>query len=199
MTALFSVIDLDCGSITGVRFDIAAGERVCLGGPSGSGKTRLLRALADLDPHSGDIYLHGRTHREYPPYQWRRRVAMLPAESAWWAPTVGDHMDGVDAEALSALGLPQDATRWPVERLSAGEKQRLALLRLTAGREPEVLLLDEPTANLDPESVERVEHYLLVLARERGVGMLWVTHDAAQVGRVGSRAMRTASGRLEPA
>ena len=199
MTVLFSAIDLDCGSLSGVRFEMAAGERVCLGGPSGSGKTRMLRALADLDPHSGDIRLRGRAQREYPPHQWRRHLAMLPAETAWWAPTVGDHIDSVDAKALSTLGLPEDATRWPVERLSAGEKQRLALLRLTAGREPEVLLLDEATANLDPASVERVEHYLLALARERGVGMLWVTHDAAQVGRVATRAMRTASGRLEHA
>jgi ABC-type iron transport system FetAB ATPase subunit len=108
-------------------------------------------------------------------------------------------MDRVDAGALSALGLPEDAAQWPVERLSAGEKQRLALLRLTAGRNPEVLLLDEPTANLDPASVERVEAYLLALARERGLGMLWVTHDAAQVGRVATAALRIASGRLEPA
>jgi ABC-type iron transport system FetAB ATPase subunit len=199
MTVLLSATDVDCGSLSGVRFAIAAGERICLGGPSGSGKTRLLRALADLDPHSGDIRLHGRAQREYPPYQWRRRVAMLPAESAWWAATVGDHMEGIDAKALSALGLPEEATRWPVERLSAGEKQRLALLRLTAGREPQVLLLDEPTANLDPASVERVEDYLLALGRERGVGMLWVTHDAGQVRRVATRVMRTASGRLEPA
>src|SRR3954463_9694840 len=115
MTVLFSATDLDCGTIKGARFEIAAGECVCVGGPSGSGKTRLLRALADLDPHSGDIRLHGREQREYPPYQWRARVAMLPAESAWWAPTVDDHMDGVDARALSALGLPEDATRWPIE------------------------------------------------------------------------------------
>jgi ABC-type iron transport system FetAB ATPase subunit len=199
MSVLFSAIDLDCGSIRGVRFELAAGERLCLGGPSGSGKTRLLRAVADLDLHSGDIRLHGRAQCEYPPHEWRRRVAMLPAESAWWAPTVGDHMDGVDAKKLGALGLPDDATRWPVERLSAGEKQRLALLRLTASREPEVLLLDEPTANLDPASVERVEAYLLALARERGVGMLWVTHDAAQIGRVATRALRAADGRLESA
>jgi ABC-type iron transport system FetAB ATPase subunit len=129
MTVLLSATDLDCGSLSGVRLAIGAGERICLGGPSGSGKTRLLRALADLDPHSGDIRLHGRAQREYPPHQWRRRVAMLPAESAWWTATVGDHMDGVDAKALSALGLPEEATRWPVERLSAGEKQRLALSR----------------------------------------------------------------------
>lgn len=195
---LFSASDVDCGSITGACFEIAAGERLCLGGPSGSGKTRLLRALADLDPHAGDIRLHGRAQDDYPPHEWRRRVAMLPAEAAWWGPTVGDHMNGVDAAALGALGLPDDAMRWPVERLSAGEKQRLALLRLTSGRAPEVLLLDEPTANLDPESVERVERYLLGFARERGVGMLWVTHDATQIGRVATRAMRTASGRLEP-
>jgi len=196
MTVLFSVDELDCGSVSGASFAIAPGERICLGGPSGSGKTRLLRALADLDPHSGHIRLHGRAQHELPPHEWRRRVAMLPAESAWWAPTVGEHMDGVDAEALSGLGLPEDAARWPVERLSAGEKQRLALLRLTARRAPAVLLLDEPTANLDPASVERVEHYLLALARERGVGMLWVSHDAGQVGRVATRAMRIDSGRL---
>ena len=180
-----------------MNFDLASGECVCLGGPSGSGKTRLLRALADLDPHLGDIRLNGRAQREFAPSEWRRRVAMLPAESAWWAPTVGEHMPDVGAEELSRLGLPEDAARWPVERLSAGEKQRLALLRLTAGREPAVLLLDEPTANLDPASVERVECYLLALSRERGAGMIWVSHDAAQIRRVATRAMRIECGRLE--
>ena len=122
---------------------------------------------------------------------------MLPAESAWWASTVGEHMQGVRAEELIRLGLPDEASRWPVERLSAGEKQRLALLRLTAGRDPAVLLLDEPTANLDPASIERVESYLLALARERGTGMIWVSHDSAQISRVAARAVRIESGRLE--
>jgi ABC-type multidrug transport system ATPase subunit len=196
MTALLSVNGLDCGSLSGANFDVASGACVCLGGPSGSGKTRLLRALADLDPHMGDIRLNGRAQREFAPSEWRRRVAMLPAESAWWAPTVGEHMPDGCAEELSRLCLPEDAARWPVERLSAGEKQRLALLRLTAGREPALLLLDEPTANLDPASVERVERYLLALSRERGSGMIWVSHDAAQIARVATRAMRIERGRL---
>jgi ABC-type iron transport system FetAB ATPase subunit len=197
MTALLSVNGLDCGSLTDLTFDLASGECVCLGGPSGSGKTRLLRALADLDPHAGDICLNGRAQREYAPSEWRRRVAMLPAESAWWAPTVGEHMPGVGPEELSWLGFPDDAAQWPVERLSAGEKQRLALLRLTAGRQPAVLLLDEPTANLDPASVERVECYLLALAREHDTGMIWVSHDATQIARVATRAMRIEHARLE--
>ena len=129
---------------------------------------------------------------------FRRAIgAAVPLQSAWWAPTVGEHMPDVGAEELSRLGLPEDAARWPVERLSAGEKQRLALLRLTAVREPAVLLLDEPTANLDPAGVERVECYLLALSRERGAGMIWVSHDAVQIRRVATRAMRIECGRLE--
>ena len=159
----------------------------------------MLRALADLDPHSGEIRLNGRSQREIAPHEWRRRVALLPAEAAWWAPTVGEHNRAIDAPALTCLGLPSDAASWRVERLSAGEKQRLALLRLTAGRESDVLLLDEPTANLDPDSADRAERYLLELARARRLGMVWVSHDGAQIRRVATRAMRIDAGRLEAA
>jgi ABC-type Fe3+/spermidine/putrescine transport system ATPase subunit len=65
MTVLLSVDCLDCGSLTNGSFDIAPGERICLGGPSGSGKTRLLRALADLDPHSGHIRLQGARSKNF--------------------------------------------------------------------------------------------------------------------------------------
>jgi ABC-type iron transport system FetAB ATPase subunit len=197
MAALLTVEGLESTPVTAATFEIAAGECLCISGRSGSGKTRLLRALADLDPHTGEIRLSGRRQREIAPNEWRRRVALLPAEAAWWASTVGEHNGAIDARALTCLGLPLDAASWPVERLSAGEKQRLALLRLTAGRKPDVLLLDEPTANLDPDSADRAERYLLALAQERGVAIVWVSHDAAQIGRVGTRAMRIESGRLE--
>jgi ABC-type iron transport system FetAB ATPase subunit len=199
MAALLTVEELESAPVTAASFEIAAGECLCISGRSGSGKTRLLRALADLDPHAGEILLTGRSQREIEPHEWRRRVALLPADAAWWAPTVGEHNPAIDAEALSCLGLPLDAASWPVERLSAGEKQRLALLRLTAGRDPDVLLLDEPTANLDPDSADRTERYLLELAQARRVGMVWVSHDAAQVSRVATRAMRIEAGRLEAA
>ena len=199
MAALLTVEGLESTPVTAASFEIAAGECLCIMGRSGSGKTRLLRALADLDPHAGEIRLSGRPQREIAPHEWRRRVALLPAEAAWWAPTVGEHNRAIDARALTCLGLPLDAVSWPVERLSAGEKQRLALLRLTAGREPEVLLLDEPTANLDPDSADRAERYLLALAQSRRVGMVWVSHDAEQISRVATRAMRIEAGRLEAA
>jgi ABC-type iron transport system FetAB ATPase subunit len=199
MAALLTVEGLESAPVSAACFEIAAGECLCIGGRSGSGKTRLLRALADLDPHAGEILLGGRLQREIAPHEWRRRVALLPAEAAWWAPVVGEHNHAIDAQLLSCLGLPTDAASWRVERLSAGEKQRLALLRLTAGRRPDVLLLDEPTANLDPDSADRTERYLLSLAHDRGVAMVWVSHDAAQIRRVGTRAMRIEAGRLEPA
>jgi ABC-type iron transport system FetAB ATPase subunit len=199
MAALLTVEGLESLPVTAASFEIAAGECLCISGRSGSGKTRLLRALADLDPHAGEVLLSGRSQREIAPHEWRRRVALLPAEAAWWAPTVGEHNRAIDARALTCLGLPLDAVSWPVERLSAGEKQRLALLRLTAGREPEVLLLDEPTANLDPDSADRAERYLLALAQSRRVGMVWVSHDAEQISRVATRAMRIEAGRWEAA
>ena len=199
MACLLAVRGLETAPVSAASFELAKGDRLCISGRSGSGKSRLLRALADLDPHAGEILLHGRPQHEIAPWEWRRRIALLPAEAAWWAPTVGEHNRAIDARALACLGLPLDAESWPVERLSAGERQRLALLRLTAGRDPDVLLLDEPTANLDPDSADRAERYLLALAHDRGVAMVWVSHDAAQIGRVASRAMRIESGRLETA
>src|SRR4029078_3585642 len=120
---LLSIEQLDCGSLTGVNLDLSPGECVCLGGPSGSGKTRLLRALADLDPHSGPIRLNGRAEGDFPRSECRQHVAMLRAESAWWAPTVGEHMHELHAEELVRLGLPDEAPRWPRKPLAAGTQQ----------------------------------------------------------------------------
>jgi ABC-type iron transport system FetAB ATPase subunit len=195
MDDLLLVRDLDCGSIRGASFALAAGECLGLMGPSGAGKTRLLRAVADLDPHAGQAWLAGAARADMPAHRWRRQVAYLPAESGWWADTVGEHLPDPGAEALAALGLEPQVLEWPVSRLSSGERQRLALLRLLAA-EPRVLLLDEPTANLDPGSATRVEA-LLLRQREQGRALLWVSHDEAQLRRVSARALRVLEGRLE--
>ena len=80
----------------------------------------------------------------------------------------------------------------PVEELSSGERQRVALLR-ALGREPSVLLLDEPTRSLDPDSARSVEELILEwCAGERAV--LWVTHDPAQAARLGGRVFTVGDG-----
>lgn len=176
-----------------VSFTLSPGECVSLGGPSGVGKSVLLRALADLDPNDGEIVLAGEPRGGIKAHEWRRRVGLLPAEPAWWAETVGEHF-AVDLESLAALGLPAETPGWNVSRLSTGERQRLALLRLLSQR-PRVLLLDEPTANLDDENTERAERLIAGYLRDHGAAALWVSHDQEQRERVGHRELRlTADG-----
>ena len=85
---------------------------------------------------------------------------------------------------------------WSVARLSSGERQRLALLRVLANRPP-VLLLDEPTANLDEATTARVEALLKDYRTLHGAGVLWVSHDPQQLRRVADRHLRIADGRLQ--
>jgi len=157
-----------------------------LAGPSGSGKTLLLRALADLDPHAGRVLLNGVEQRELPAPEWRRRMAYLPAESHWWADRVGAHFRTPDPGLLERLGFAPEVLDWEVARLSSGERQRLALARLLA-LGPQVLLLDEPTANLDQGNRERVEALVADYLSTHGALALWVSHDPEQARRVGSR------------
>lgn len=175
---------------------VAPGECVSLAGPSGSGKSVLLRAIADLDPHQGEVYLGGEPCSAMAAHSWRRRVGLLPAESHWWGERVGEHFAESDEALLQALGFSADVMGWEVSRCSTGERERLALLRLLQN-DPEVLLLDEPTASLDAENVGRVETLLLRLCEERQLPILWVSHDAAQAARVASRRFILSEGQLQ--
>ena len=176
---------------------VAAGECIALRGPSGSGKSRLLRAIADLDPAEGSVSLGEEAREAMPAPQWRRRVGLLGAESQWWHDRVGDHFPAVDEERLSRLGFEPEVLQWEVSRLSSGEKQRLALARLLAN-EPEALLLDEPTANLDADNGARVEALVEHYREARAAAVLWVGHDPAQLTRVAQRRFRIEERRLVP-
>ena len=165
-------------------------------GASGAGKTLLLRALADLDPHEGRVCLDSLVCAEMPGPEWRRKVGMLPAESAWWADTVAPHFPrSFYGEALAPYGFEPDALSWSVQRLSTGECRRLAIARLLA-RTPDALLLDEPTGGLDPDNVERMEHLLAQYREERDAPVLWVSHDPDQAKRVATRHLTLRDGRL---
>ncbi|GGY05006.1 ABC transporter ATP-binding protein [Litchfieldella qijiaojingensis] len=184
------------GTLDGVSFTIAPGEIVCLSGPSGSGKSRLLRAIADLEPHGGDIWLGERAQSQFPGHEWRRQVMLVPAESQWWAPSVGEHFQHSPVEDLSTLGFETKTLDWQIGRLSSGEKQRLALLRALS-RSPRALLLDEPTANLDDTTIHRCESWLRERTRQLGLPVLWVAHDSRQIERVANRHYRIEGSRLK--
>ncbi len=180
---------------SGIDLTVIAGECVCLSGPSGAGKTVLLRAIADLDPHEGTALLDGKPAEAFEPAEWRGRVGLLPAESQWWHDRVGEHFRRIDAERWHRLGFETETAGWSVARLSTGERQRLALLRLLANA-PAALLLDEPTASLDPENVVRAEALIGEYRRERQIPVLWVSHDPDQIRRVADRHFRIEGGRL---
>jgi ABC-type iron transport system FetAB ATPase subunit len=180
------VIDVCCHGRGPYSLRIAPGECVTLRGPSGSGKSLLLRAIADLDPHQGQVSLEGINGTQMPAPEWRRQVALLPVESQWWLDDVGAHFPAEGCEWLEPLGFTTETLGWQVSRLSSGEKQRLALARALVNR-PRALLLDEPTASLDPQATAAVEQVVADYRRTASAAVLWVSHDAQQAARVGDR------------
>lgn len=163
---------------------ILSGQICGISGGSGAGKTLLLRAMADLDPHTGRLLLGGADSESFSGPQWRRKVGYLPAESLWWFERVDRHFSAaISATWLSRLGFADDVLTWEISRLSSGEKQRLALLRLLQNQ-PEVLLLDEPTASLDQKNVAIVEEFVLSYIKESAAACVWVSHDADQLARL---------------
>ncbi|RMF11360.1 MAG: ATP-binding cassette domain-containing protein [Alphaproteobacteria bacterium] len=181
-----------------VSFTLDAGTCLGIEGPSGSGKSTLLRALADLDPARGEVFLNGTARNSMPAAAWRARVCYVAAEPAWWAERVGDHFADEErgARLAEALGLA-GAMDWTVTRLSTGEGQRLGLARALAGK-PAVLLLDEPTSGLDRDAARRVARALERLLEDGGSVVL-VAHDPALLDSLAARRLRMANGRLEAA
>jgi ABC-type iron transport system FetAB ATPase subunit len=171
------------------NLSLAQGECVTVVGRSGGGKSVLLRLIADLDPHHGDVLLNGVSRNAAPAPQWRRQVVYQAAEPAWWAATAAAHLVSHNVSAMQPmllqLGLDPPMFDIDITRLSTGERQRIALVRsLAVG--PQVLLLDEPTASLDPASTLAVEALLTLRMRE-GLSVVFVTHSREQAERIGHR------------
>ena len=165
---------------------VKAGEIVCVSGESGAGKSLLLRAIADIIPHEGQVFLDDRSSLDFTAPQWRKQVALLPAESQWWRDVVFEHFSEPAKVSLELLGLQESAIKWQVSRCSTGEKQRLAILRVLANK-PKCLLLDEPTGSLDPENTKRVETLVKKIAEQDKLAVIWVSHSEEQIKRIADR------------
>ncbi|OGS47151.1 MAG: hypothetical protein A3K66_07670 [Euryarchaeota archaeon RBG_16_67_27] len=197
--------------LRGVSAEIQRGEIFGILGPSGAGKTTVLR-LVDLllAPDAGRILFHGTALDPRSPeaLAQRRRMAMIMQNPATFRASVFENvafglwLRGADAaevrarvfQALEFVGL-LGAARERADRLSGGEQQRIAFARAAVLR-PEVLLLDEFTANLDPANVRALEEATLRYRRETGCTVVIVTHNLFQAKRLADRAALLLDGRL---
>ncbi len=179
-----------------LNLHLEAGQCAAILGKSGSGKSLFLRAIADLDPNEGQVWLNGIERSAMPAFEWRRKLVLVPAESGWWADTVGEHLARTDEtdQLLADLDFPSEVLNWQVSRLSTGERQRLAIIRALALK-PIALMLDEPTAALDPEATARVEK-LIEQQMGLGVCVILITHDAEQAARLAGVTYLLADGKL---
>lgn len=192
---------------------IRSGERVAVMGPSGSGKTTLVNAITGMD-HSGtgcvqwekqDIWQMNEAERD----RWRAQHiglvmqdfhlfpglsaienVLLPAQFHHWRiPTA---LRQRAADLLAQVGL--DTAKRPIEVLSRGEKQRVAVARALLSK-PDIIIADEPTASLDAHSGEQIADLLVTLARDSRATLIAITHDARLASQM-SRCIQLEKGRL---
>ncbi len=183
---MLRVEKLKVGALPPLSFELPPGECLAIEGPSGSGKSRLLRAIADLDPAPGYIYLEAIERREMSGPDWRRRVRYVATEPGWWAPTPRAHVPQTAAGKLerlmSGLGLGVRILDRPVSELSTGERQRLAFARALLD-DAKVLLLDEPCASLDAQSSALIEEQIRFQTLA-GRSIILVSHVESQIERL---------------
>lgn len=202
-----------------VTFAVRRGRVFTVLGPSGSGKSTLLRCLNRLvEPTAGRVLLDGEPADSLPVQALRRRVGMVFQAAALFDGSVldnvlygpraraaetgghavergGAHEHDVAAGLLQRVGLPESFLSRPADQLSGGEAQRVSLARALAN-EPEVLLLDEPTAALDPTASQMIEELVLRLAADTDLTFVYVTHDVGQAKRIGDEGLLLFGGRV---
>lgn len=191
------------------QLDIYAGEIFTLVGPSGAGKSTLLRLLNFLEPPSSGMIRFGTAEfgpSQPVPLELRRRVVtvfqrpILLNRSVWANVTYGLWLRGQrDSRELVQMTLEQvglaGLARQPGRTLSGGELQRVALARAMVVQ-PDVLLLDEPTANLDPYNVGLIEDIMRRINAENGTTIVLVTHNVFQARRMAQRVGLLLDGQL---
>lgn len=189
-----------------VTFVVAPGERVGLVGPNGAGKSMLLRVICGLvRPSAGRVRVWGREigrDVEFPPDTGAliETPGFLPQYSGfrnlWLLAMIRNAISPDEVRAaMQRVGLDPDDPR-PVRAYSTGMRQRLGLAQAIMEK-PRLLLLDEPTSNIDPEGMEEIHRLLLALNRE-GTTLVITSHRLAEVERLCERVYEMDRGRLRP-
>jgi energy-coupling factor transport system ATP-binding protein len=198
-----------------INLEIGAGERVGIAGPTGSGKSTLVQQLAGLlEPTSGGVYLDGvAAHERSPTARTRRNqigIAFQQPEDQIFEQTVfrevgfGPRNQGLDTPhinqhvrwALGMVGLdPAEVGERVPFTLSGGEMRRVALAGILA-MQPDVLILDEPTAGLDPNGRRDLLGRIGDWQKTSGLTLIMVSHDLDQLARVADRMLLLAGGQI---
>jgi ABC-type methionine transport system ATPase subunit len=197
--------------LTNLSVNLPEGELIALIGPSGAGKTSLLRLLNRLDdPTSGEVRFRGNPLSAYSVRSIRRRIGFVFQAPTMFPGTVADNLltahslgrnrnesmaDGRTHEVLRLVELDDDYASRNASELSGGEKQRVALARALI-TEPEVLLLDEPTAALDPEVADRLIRTLTRLRNETQLTIVMVTHRLSEARAASTHTVMLEAGRV---
>jgi len=213
---VFFAYEPDRPILHGISLTIPAGKTVAVVGPSGSGKSTLARLLFRFyDAQDGSIRIDGQDIKHLTQDSVRRAIGIVPQDTVLFNDTVYYNIaygqtaaskDQVEEAAKSArihdfiASTPQGYETMVGERglkLSGGEKQRVAIARSLANR-PKVLIADEPTGNLDPNTSRVVFQNLFEIAKQEGVAVLVATHNV-ELTSVMDRVLTLHDGRLEPA
>lgn len=206
--------------LSSVSLDVCSGDRIGLVGGSGSGKSTLMRAIVMLDHCSGDLFYRGKPISNDAIPSYRREVIYLSQRPFFTDGTVEENLripfqfkssDGngtghtfqldLAADVLNAFELSTQILKQPCESLSGGEQQMVALTRALL-MEPQILLLDEPTAALDADAREKFENRIRLWHSEStsghddGKAFLWTSHDPTQVDRMTQRTITMHRGEL---
>ncbi|MFQ5966974.1 MAG: ATP-binding cassette domain-containing protein [Acidimicrobiia bacterium] len=207
-TSLFHFDDVSVTSngariLSELTLDLPTDEITVVVGPSGSGKTTLLRLCNRLSiPSGGQITYLDAPLDDLDPQELRRRVGIVFQQPVLFGGTVRDNLTVADpgatddqlVDVLDRVHLSSAFLGRAADNLSGGEAQRLCLAR-TLLTEPETLLMDEPTASVDPELRRGLEEEVLGLA-DRGVSVVWVTHDHDQMRRLATHVVGLEKGQI---
>lgn len=194
--------------LNGITASVIEGELITIIGPSGSGKSTFLSLINRMtDPDAGTLFYKAKPYLEMDVLQLRRKIGMVFQMPTMLPGTVRDNLlvgpklfrETVTEEELDNLldqvALPRSIKEQEARSLSGGQKQRVSLARTLANR-PEVLLLDEVTASLDPHSSEGIEELIQELHRQQGTTILWVTHNLKQAKKIGQYTWVFADGKI---